>query len=268
MPTENSSVASLDAKRMAKTTPEITLVTRVAMTGSRPFLGTATDGNDYWCKPPNNQQGPETLVAEVAVGVLGNIIGAPIPEWRTLRVSPDLHGQFIKDAGYRLDGRDVFASKVIHTADIDVINSEVLQHVQDDSNYNRIPLLHAMWYLCNAEDIQFVYAPEEDYSIVSLDHGFWFGSHEQPWGFGKPSEIAGRPEIPKLRSSIPTKHWDKAIDKLDLIENNLAIGLAAAMPPNWNVDNKLVAKIANYIISRTDYTRDQLELLKRTKGGM
>lgn len=264
---KNATLVSLDEKRKSRETAEIVLIGRVAPTGSRPFLGTASNGHDYWCKPTNNQQGLETLIAEVATGVLGNLIGAPIPDWTTLRVSCDLHGHFIKEAGYRLDGRDVFASKVIHSADIEIINSDVLRHVQDDANYNRIPLLYAMWYLCNAEDIQFAYDPANDYSITSLDHGFWFGSHEQPWGFGSPSELIGRPEVPNIRSTIPPEHWDKAIDKLDLIDDDLSDRIGAAIPENWGVDLNLIARIADYIQSRTDYTRNQLERLKQTKGG-
>ena len=267
MTDEKATVTSLDAKRMANITPEIVLVARVAQTGSRPFLGIASDDHEYWCKPANNQQGPDTLVAEVAAGVLGDLLGAPLPHWTTLRVSRDLHGQFIKEAGYRLDGRDVFASRVIHTADIDVIDSGLLQHVTDDSNYNRIPILYAMWHLCNAEDIQVAYNPATDNSIFSLDHGFWFGSHEQPWGFGKPTELSGRPEVPSLRTAIPAEHWSKAIEKLNLINDDLGAKINAAIPENWGVDDKLIATIAHYIESRKDYTRHQLEQLRNTKGG-
>lgn len=197
---------------------------------------------------------------------MGDLLGAPMPEWTTLRVSKDLHGQFIKDAGYRLDGRDVFASRVIHAADIEVAQSEVLQHVQDDGNYSRIPLLFAVWYLCNAEDIQFLYDSGADNAIVSVDHGFWFGSHERPWGFGEPDERYGRPNVPGLRVPIPSEHWDKAIMRLDRIDETLEERIRVRMPINWEIDDKLIAKIASYVGTRKDYTRSQLETLRETKG--
>ena len=264
---ETAEVISLEFRRAAQRKSEIVLVTRIASTGSKPFLGTASDGHDYWCKPPNNSQGEETVIAEVAAGVIGDLIGAPIPTWTTLPISPDLRGLFIREAGYRLDGRDVFASRVIHDADIAVMDHGSLEHVTDDGNYNRIPKLFALWFLCNAEDIQFAYNPADDYSVTSIDHGFWFGSHEYPWGFGSPTELHGRPRVPTVRTPIPPKHWDKAIETLDLLDDGLAGRIRDKLPENWAVDKLLVEKIASYVLSRKDYAQTELIQLKKTKGG-
>lgn len=267
MSDENAEIVDFAAERRARRTKSIQLISRVANTGSRPFLGTASDKTDYWCKSLNNPQGRDTVIAEVAVGVLGDLIQAPIPEWTTLPIHQDLHGFYIKDAGYRLDERDVFASKVIHTADIAIADSTTLQHVIDDSNYNRIPMLYAMWFLCNAEDIQYAYNPAADYSVFSLDHGFWFGSHELPWGFGAHTELAGRTSVPALRTPIPVEHWNKAIVKLDNVNNDLAHHIHSAMPTNWEIEEGLSARIASYISSRKNYAREQLVHLRNTKGG-
>lgn len=210
------------------------------------------------------------MIAEVAAGVLGNLLEAPIPEWTTLRVSPEFHGHFIKEAEYALDGRDVFASRVIDNFELDVVDSldnEVLQHVKEDDNFNRIPTIYAMWFLCNAEDIQFAYDPSTHNSIFSFDHGYWFGQLEKPWGFGNHDKPAGRPTVPTLCTPIPNKYWDSAIRKLDLINSDLIQRFGSAMPTNWNVDYRLLEKIADYIQSRKDYTYDQLKYLKNTKGG-
>ena len=60
--------------------------------GSYPFLATATDGHDYWCKAINNPQGPEVPVNEVAAAIVGDRIQSPIPRWAILDVPDDLRG--------------------------------------------------------------------------------------------------------------------------------------------------------------------------------
>ena len=53
---------------------------------SCPFLATATDGHEYWCKAINNPQGREVPVNEVAAAIVGDRIQSPIPRWAILDV--------------------------------------------------------------------------------------------------------------------------------------------------------------------------------------
>ena len=230
--------------------------------GSYPFLAAATDGHDYWCKAINNPQGPEVPVNEVAAAIVGDRIQSPMPRWAILDVPDGLRGYRTKN--YTLTGEPVFGSQVVHTSDVySLDDTDVLAHVADDSNYNRIPKLYAHWLLCNAEDIQVMYNYEDDHSIISIDHGFWFGSHEFPWGFGSHTQLAGRPSLPAIRKEIPKDQWDLAIKSLEALDDTLFDDLKKTIPESWNIEEKMLKKIASYVLERKDYTIEQLQERQR-----
>lgn len=227
---------------------------------SHPFLATATDGHDYWCKAINNPQGPEVPVNEVAAAIVGDRIQSPIPRWAILDVPDDLRGRYFKKGDYKLTGEPVFGSQVIHTSDVySLDDTDVLAHVADDSNYNRIPKLYAHWLLCNAEDIQVMYDYGNDHSITSIDHGFWFGSHAQVWGFGCHTQKAGRPSLPTIRKKIPRDQWDLAIKSLDALDDTLFDDFKKTIPESWSVKKDILKQIASYVLERKDYTIEQLQ---------
>lgn len=231
---------------------------------SCPFLATATDGHEYWCKAINNPQGREVPVNEVAAAIVGDRIQSPIPRWAILDVPDDLRGRYFEEGDYALTGEPVFGSQVIHTSDVySLDDKDVLAHIADDSNYNRIPKLYAHWLLCNAEDIQVMYDYGNDHSIISVDHGFWFGSHARAWEFGSHTQPAGCPSLPAIQKEIPRDQWDLAIKSLEALDDTLFDDFKKTIPESWNVKKDILKEIASYVLERKDYTIEQLQERQR-----
>lgn len=234
-------------------------------TGARPIKCVASDGNIYWCKSPHNPHGKSEVVNELVASVVGRALGAPMRKWIILDVPDDLAGVMVSGDGgvtARLTEAPMFASLVLPAA----IESDVIGHVDRDGNYDRFPLLIALWLICNAEDIQLLYDVADDTTVWSVDHGFWFGSHEKAWGLGEPDQLAGRPELPGIPSTIPKVHWSRAIDSVMKIPDDLTDQIAGALPGEWEIDGKLIERLAQYVYRRRDYAVSELTRYGSKKG--
>lgn len=237
-------------------------VVRVANTGTKPFSAVASDGKLYWCKILHGKHGQVATINEVVASVVGALIAAPIRPWSIIEVSPALQGAAIAGAGYRLDSLPVFGSLAVIGGDLAPAEG-VISHVTDDGNYARIPRLYALWLLCNAEDIQFLYAPLQANAIWSIDQGLWFGSHETDWGLGEPDEPWGRPTLPSLFEAIPARFWDEAIKAVRSLDGAvLGECLEEAIPVEWGVNQADVDKLCNYVIRRKEYVVGELFRLR------
>ncbi len=102
-----------------------------------------------------------------------------------------------------------------------------------------------------------------DQSIISNANGFWVGSHELPWGFGPHTQLAGRPSLPAIRKEIPKDQWDLAIKSLEALDDTLFDDLKKTIPESWNIEEKMLKKIASYVLERKDYTIEQLQERQR-----
>ncbi|GGH57397.1 hypothetical protein [Rothia aerolata] len=152
----------------------------VADTGERPLLVLASDGSDYWCKDFENRGNRETPINEIVSIEVGKAIGAPVCDWAIVDPPADMAGTRM---GQTIVPRlPMFGSKEVKNV---LLPENGIEYITKDDNFQRIPKLVALWLLCNAEDIQIMYAASEDHSIYSLDQGYWFGSHEMGRHFRK-----------------------------------------------------------------------------------
>ena len=229
-------VIDLESRQRLKNRPQMLFFDRVAPTGARPALGGASDGQDYWVKFAQNDQGSETVVNEVVASIVGDSIGAPVAPWAIVEVPLGLK--------QILDGRLIvpgpaFGSRVIHLAEENRM-PQGIPHVLSDGNINRIPLMVAMWELCNALDIQAVFDNGDDRKIYSIDHGFWFGSYPYPW---KQAEIA--------------------LEGL----NDEVIGRAVEIvPKEWGHEESEIERLVEFAIGRKDNARNQLRRFRKEVG--
>lgn len=230
---------------------------KVADTGSKPFLCQASDGELYWCKRPSSDHDVEAVVNEVVASIIGAEIDAPIRPWAILDIPSDLVKTFVGEGEnrYRLRKEPVFGSKLLHSAE--VFRSAFA--VDQDGNYDRFPKLLALWLLCNAEDIQMLYDFDADMQVWSIDHGFWFGSHETPWGLGDPTKTSGRPELPALRTHISSVHQQRAIDATENLNASVAEKVVEMIPLEWEVHPDSCRKLVHYACSRKSYTIEKLK---------
>lgn len=255
----SNNVISLDTRRRR---PFVQVPIRIAHgTGSKPFLCKASDGEQYWCKRPSSDHEVEAVVNEVVASIIGEHINAPIRPWKILDIPPDLVGTPVGEGEnrYRLRDEPVFGSKLLHTSD--VIRKATA--IDQDGNYDRFPKLVALWLLCNAEDIQMLYDYAGEMQVWSVDHGFWFGSHETPWGLGDPTKPWGRPELPDIRTYIAPVHWQRAIDAIDNLTRDIISEVEAAIPLEWGVDPKAYHTLVDYACSRKHYAVETLKIFQQ-----
>ncbi|OIR45771.1 HipA family kinase [Corynebacterium sp. NML130628] len=262
-------IVSLEAHRRQRERIELAIIGEVAWgTGTKPFLGRASDGKMYWCKRLESDHGREAVVNEVAASIIGDRLGARVRPWNIIYVPEGLRNSMV-GAGlqrYRLSGTPLFGSETLHSGTLQQ-DFEVIPHVTDDSNPNQIPKLIAMWVLCNAqEDLQILVDSADDYALWSIDHGLWFDSAPYPWGFSPIDSPTGVPRIPMLREKIPTRSWNKAIDALDRLDKSLCDVLWDALPPEWGISESEANALINYALSRKDTTGDILKRYRDKQG--
>ncbi|WP_293769379.1 HipA family kinase [uncultured Corynebacterium sp.] len=232
-------------------------------TGALPFLAVTEDGTEYWCKDPQTTpHQKESVVNEVLVSVIGQAMGASVPNWAILEVPAAWDGR-------RLMGQTVFRSGPVFASE-NIPNAALIRpdgplpHVDRDGNVNHIPKLYALWFLCNAEDIQVLYQSSSDMRIWSIDHGLWFGSHEKMWGKGDPTQLAGRPQTPQLKDPISEIHWDKAIESVRSLGDELIQECVNAVPQEWGVEPLKIEELARYALGRKNYTIEELSALRES----
>lgn len=261
-----SNVFSLSgARKVAR--PKIRTVISTADTGTLPFLAEADDDTCYWCKTFFNNHGWESVVNELVGSIVGNAIDAPILDWAILDIPSELVGVRTPKSqnGHciTLDDRPVFA-----TANIHANNSQFpLGFLDHDGNYDRVPKLLALWQLCCAEDIQFLYDLSADFKIYSMDHGMWFTSQEENWGLCHHTTIAGRPPVPRIPDLIPRIHWERAIEATEKLDENLYTTVSSEVPNEWGVKDRDLAQLVDYVLGRKRYTIDQLTKNMRRHSG-
>lgn len=77
--------------------------------------------------------------------------------------------------------------------------------------------------------------------------------------FGSHTQLAGRPSLPAIRKEIPKDQWDLAIKSLEALDDTLFDDLKKTIPESWNIEEKMLKKIASYVLERKDYTVEQLQ---------
>ena len=250
------------AKYMDVRRTKIQFIRYAVDTGERPILCTGVDNLLYWCKNFDESTNGETIVNELVSYEVGRAIDAPVPSW-TIMDPGDYAGELVhSENGSPLtvvSRKPLFGSQHIHGT----VASDDLMYIKRNSNPDRIPRLVALWYLCNARDIQMLYQPERKYSIYSIDHGYWFSSQEGSRNIiDSPDSLDGTPhDIPHLRGNIGKDNWDNAIKSVrDLSKQSLG-HIPACIPDEWD-QGGVAQEMFDYILSRVEYTVNKLEEAK------
>ncbi|MDO4632092.1 MAG: hypothetical protein Q4A82_07410 [Corynebacterium sp.] len=248
--------------------PKIRVTIKTADTGTRPFLAEADDGNFYWCKQFHNAHGGPSTINEVVSSIIGKELGSPILDWKILDIPSELVGTYTPRSaeGNRilLEELPLFGTRQLFPVEEE---TDALKFVDKDFNYDRMPLLIALWILCDAQDLQLLFNASDDYSVYSLDHGMWFGSFERIWDLQPPTSPQGQTEVLPLLGSIPEPHWDKAINAVKGLNKTLIDDVLKTVPAEWQVSPEKLEKLVKYALSRKPYTIEQLAKKKRQHAG-
>ncbi|HCN40119.1 MAG TPA: hypothetical protein DIS77_07480 [Rothia sp.] len=237
------------------TAPRTTMVTpfESANTGEKPIRCLAQDGQQYWCKAFDGLGVGETVVNEIISIEIGKAIGAPVCDWSIVDIPDELAGTRCDDT--IISRLPMFGSQLVSS----VITDDPIRYVGQDDNYHRFPRLIALWYMCNAEDIQMMYCLDEDYSVYSIDQGYWFGSHEMSRELAPITSPAGQTrDVPRLTKPIPLEHWSSAIQALEQFNPQTLSHINRCIPGEWGVDSDIVDEMVTYAIGRIPYALDKL----------
>ncbi|MFW0112728.1 hypothetical protein, partial [Rothia sp. CCM 9416] len=186
----------------------------------------------------------------------GNIIGAPVRDWAVVYVPSDFTG--------RIMDSDQFFSSLPMFGSLNIPNSspkDQIIWVDRDSNYSRIPMLIALWHLCNADDTQIIYDLKADAKIYSIDHGYWFGSWEGARDLSEGMTLYE--PLPTLKGRIPIDEWERAKANLSALTKASVKYIPSMIPSEWGVDESEIMPMLDYAVSRVHYTIEILESYKQ-----
>lgn len=234
----------------------IHFVREVANTGEHPLLATTTDGRDFWCKKYDHDAQGITVINEIVASEIGKIIGAPVRDWAVIYVHSDFTGRVL--------GSNQFFSSLPMFGSLHIPNNSPNDQIiwaDRDGNYSRIPLLIALWHLCNADDTQLIYDLEADAKIYSLDHGYWFGSWEGARDFSEGMTLYE--PLPALRGRIPVDDWEQAKSSLTALTGSTVRYIPSMIPSEWDFQESEIMQMVDYAVSRVPYTIEILESYKQ-----
>lgn len=239
-------------------------VRQIADTGESPLHVICDDSSEYWCKKYNHDAKGLTVVNEVVATEIGKAIGAPVRDWAIIDVPAGLAGRRVFPSSNEIySSLPMFGSKHIPDAQA----SDNLRWVDRDGNYGRIPLLMGLWELCLAEDVQILYAMNEDAKIFSIDHGYWFASGAFFRNLDQDYERYLSGPLP-LYDRIPAADWDAAVEAVQGFSPDQVKHVHRLLPAEWGVEESTVTEMVEFASSRIAHTVQKLLDLKKRHAVM
>jgi len=228
---------------------------RRSESGSRAFLGLASDGREYWMKAPNNPQGPRTLAAEVICSGIGRAIGAPVCESSLIDFPDTLNWEY--GPALRLKGGIGHASLNIEES---IVADEWETFSGLDNNRNRQALIVALWDLCMGVDPQWLHRVVADYSIWSFDHGFWLAG-EVDWSVDSLRTVGLRPWQYDLDIAVASAGGLRAAaDRVEALTLASIRVITDVVPLAWDTTSEELLAVAEILSLRTDGVAARLRI--------
>lgn len=224
----------------------------VASTGERPIFVVCTNKEEYWCKRFDHDSSGVTVVNEIVAAEIAKLINAPVRNWAIVDVPEEFRNHRVLDADIMYPTTPMFGSSHITNA----YSADEVTWVSRDGNYGRIPLLIALWHLCNADDIQVIYDMSADSQIYSIDHGYWFGSYEGPRDFY--DAMTTYQPLPRILGKIPNEYWNKACEYLEEFRTKSTDHIFHLLPHEWGIQEQEIREMVEYAQGRVGFTLSQL----------
>lgn len=202
--------------------------------GSGAFLGLADDGQRYWIKPLNNAQGERVPITEQIVGRMGNFLGAPTCEIRTIFISEEFAGWEFRPSR-KLETGIAHASLHVENA----IFTRALDHCMDDDNSRRYAFLFALYDWCWGGDAQGLLAVKDENRFFSHDHGWYLPPEGKTWTV---ADLDANVDVPHELSTQPNGIGASAAEEvarvLEGVTKNVLQDALAAIPSAWPVTDE------------------------------
>lgn len=207
------------------------------------------DGALYSVKFRNNPHGDgRSLFTEQVVGLLGKLIGAPVPDVRPVSVTAELLAAVQIDIG----GGAVEAGLHHGSCWADGFSDRLDFLRYPDRNrveFAALRLLYS-WLLCTG-DHQVIYRNSEPHDVLSVDHGLFLpGSHN--WSL---QTLRGHRDVLQLDPMFDTLNLaddehQPALDRLALVSCEAIADVAAAPPAEWGISQEERVGFADYVSRR------------------
>lgn len=226
-----------------------------AETGAFPFLGVTTSGKKFWIKTVGNPHGDHSLAAEQIVSAVGRLIGAPVRPTALIQIGDGLedwkHG----------DGR-LLRAGIGHGSLLlegDPMESDILEHLNEDDNRRRQPAIIALWEWCLGQDAQWLYAHSDENSIWSFDHDCWFDGHERPWTAAHLTTVVNsRSELLAPPTGMDPDRFSEVADVIEAVQPNQLLEAVAAVPEAWPIETPELETVAWFLYARRRTVADSL----------
>lgn len=249
--------AALSAPDRAPAKASAQLIIRMAGTGAEPVLAVADDGQRYWLKWPGNPHGNLSLLHEVVVAAVGELLGAPVRRISLISVDAALVTDTYAKDGRRLPTGLYAGSELL----ADVEENTVIDGVRRDGNSSRFAYFLALWDLCLGTDLQLLYHLAANDQVWSIDHGLWFDSLEVNWS---PEHLAKRDGLPwdwpdtaegQPFSADALRGAAAAVDALTC--KDLA-DVMSGVPLTWSIADGTLLTLARFIYERRSAVSERL----------
>lgn len=235
---------------------------RAADSGSRAFPATLSDGQTWWVKPQNSQQGPTITVSEFVVAACGQVIGAPTCRVASVLIPADF-------AGYQVENGVVLEAGVA-SASLEVPNVfelRSLEHRDRDDNAVRHAGVVAMYDWCWGDDPQWLYDGSKDNALHSHDHGYYLPPGGPQWDAGSlASSVDLAHPVPDQYGSVGLSASEllRLAAALESVSREDLLKILAAVPASWPVGDFDLERLGWFLERRAPQVGARIRQLHAT----
>ncbi|TYL50476.1 hypothetical protein [Agromyces mariniharenae] len=225
--------------------------------GTHASLVLTSNRQPYWIKVLGNPQGDQILVTEAVVSGVGELIDAPVRPTALIEVPPTLAG-FEYAKAYRFHAGIAHGSLHLEHAE----EGDKILYPRRDGNPSRRACLAALWDWCMGDDEQWLYDLDNDYSIWSFDHGFWFGGDGGMWDTPMLERLVDHPwPWTEATASINPESLTACAARIRGVTAADILRIIARVPLEWGTPNSDLETLGWFLHRRKSGVADRLDVL-------
>jgi len=218
-------------------------------------LAADSNGDHWWVKPLNNDQGERVTVTEAIVAAAGALVSAPVCDSAIVFLPPEIEGWEFRPGSKIMSGY-AHASRGVANA---LEHRELLYRDRND-NARRHVGVFAIYDWCWGGDDQWLYAETEDRMLYSHDHGWYLPETGPTWNIDA--------LISKVRQAH-TARWPAAglnaeviagcAERLRELTRAELLSALSGIPDSWPVSDLELERVGWFLENRASGVADRLE---------
>lgn len=261
------SAISLDAWRgriSGRTDPTNAVQLRLCIapnagSASGSFQAIGRDSQTYFVKPPGRPDLAKSLVTEMVVAGVGQMIGAPVCDWALVEITSALL-PFEYQPGYMLQAGVGFATVAVPPAVIE--ERPYLAYRSNDDNAARHAGVFALYDWCWGSDQQWLHRVSDDWRLYSHDHGWYLPPFGPDWTISQLQSTVDEPhELPDDPSGLDDPALAELSSRLRAVTREDLAELLNKVPASWPVSDAELEVLGWYLERRAEPVAIRLEAL-------